>query len=175
MQIQTSQLQFLMEDLVKKLNHSLIATASRRRSFPGKVTQTLSSLVFRTIFVMSVCLVSLLSILNRCKLQAFQPNCFTTAMPVGIIDVDYFVALGLFSFLFRMFSSVVSGLAVHSVAGSILLWGHFPVEGIFSLGVNMGSNSIPPKTLSDESINRGLVCAHMHFIARTQKILTFMS
>ena len=46
----------------------------------------------------------------------------------------------------------------------------------FSLGVNMGSNSIPPKkTLSDESINRGLVCAHMHFIARTQKILTFMS
>ena len=27
----------------------------------------------------------------------------------------------------------------------------------------MGSNSIPPKTLSDESINRALVCAHMHF------------
>ena len=39
----------------------------------------------------------------------------------------------------------------------------------------MGSNFIPPKTLSDESINRGLVFAHMHFIARTQKILTFMS
>ena len=39
----------------------------------------------------------------------------------------------------------------------------------------MGSNSIPTKTLSDESINRGLVCAHMHFIAQTQKILTFMS
>ena len=39
----------------------------------------------------------------------------------------------------------------------------------------MGSNSIHQKTLSDESINRGLVCAHMHFIARTQKILTFMS
>ena len=30
-------------------------------------------------------------------------------------------------------------------------------------------------TLSDESIDRDLVCAHMHFIARTQKILTFMS
>ena len=28
----------------------------------------------------------------------------------------------------------------------------------------MGSNSIPPKTLLDGSINRGLVCAHMHFI-----------
>ena len=70
---------------------------------------------------------------------------------------------------------VVLGLAVHSVAGSILLWGTFSGTGDFSLGVNMGSNSIPPKTLLDESINRGLVCAHMHFIARTQKILTFMS
>ena len=48
-------------------------------------------------------------------------------------------------------------------------------RGDFSLGVNMGSNSIPPKTPSDESINRGLVCAYMHFIPRTQKILTFMS
>ena len=53
--------------------------------------------------------------------------------------------------------------------------GTFSGGGDFSLGVNMGSNSIPPKTLSDESINRGLVCAHMHFIAQTQKILTFMS
>ena len=51
----------------------------------------------------------------------------------------------------------------------------FSGRGDFSLGVNMGSDSIPPKTLSDESINRGLVCAHMHSIARTQKILAFMS
>ena len=36
-QIETLQLQFLMEDLVKKLNHSLIASASKRRSFPNKV------------------------------------------------------------------------------------------------------------------------------------------
>ena len=57
----------------------------------------------------------------------------------------------------RSSSLVLFGLAVHSVAGSILLWGNFPVKGIFSLGVNIGSNSIPPKTLSDESINRGLV------------------
>ena len=70
---------------------------------------------------------------------------------------------------------VVFGLTVHSVAGLILLWGKFAGRGDFSLGVNRGSNSIPPKTLSDESINQGLVCAHMHFIARTQKILTFMS
>ena len=53
--------------------------------------------------------------------------------------------------------------------------GTFSGRGDFSLGVNMGSNSISPKTLSDESINRGLVSAHMHFIACTQKILTFMS
>ena len=52
--------------------------------------------------------------------------------------------------------------------------GTFSGREDFSLGVNMSSNSIPQK-LSDESINRGLVCAHMHFIARTQKILTFMS
>ena len=30
---------------------------------------------------------------------------------------------------------VVLGLAVHSVAGSILLWGHFPVQGIFPLEI----------------------------------------
>ena len=53
--------------------------------------------------------------------------------------------------------------------------GTFSGRGDFSLGVNMGSNSIPPKSPSDESINRGLVCAHMHFIAWTQKILMFMS
>ena len=29
--------------------------------------------------------------------------------------------------------------------------------------------------LSDESVNPGLVCAHMHSIVRTQKILSFMS
>ena len=51
----------------------------------------------------------------------------------------------------------------------------FSDRGDFSLGVNMGSDSIPPNTLSDESIDQGLVCAHMHSITRTQKILTFMS
>ena len=39
----------------------------------------------------------------------------------------------------------------------------------------MGSDSIPHKTLSDESIKQVLVCAHMDSIAQTQKILTFMS
>ena len=35
----------------------------------------------------------------------------------------------------------------------------------------MVSDSIPSKSLSDESINPGLVCAHMHSIAPTQKDL----
>ena len=52
----------------------------------------------------------------------------------------------------------------------------FPVVVIFCLGlvgVNMGSDSIrvhSPKSLSDESIHQDLVCAHMHSIARIQKI-----
>ena len=46
----------------------------------------------------------------------------------------------------RNSSLVVFGLAVHSVEGSILLWGiFFSGRGDFFLGVNMGSNSIPPK------------------------------
>ena len=65
-------------------------------------------------------------------------------------------------------SSVGSAWArCHSVAGSIHLWGHFPVEGIFPLELTWVQTPFPPKTPSDESINRGLVCAHMHFIART--------
>ena len=66
-------------------------------------------------------------------------------------------------------SLVVFRLAVHSVAGSILLWGNLPVEGIFPLELTWVQTPFPLKTLSDESINRGLVCAHMHFIARTQR------
>ena len=42
---------------------------------------------------------------------------------------------------------VVLGLAVHSVAGSILLWGHFPVEGIFPLELAWVQTPFPPKLL----------------------------
>ena len=44
----------------------------------------------------------------------------------------------------------------------------------FPLGVNMGSDSIPPISpkLFRKCVNRGLVCAHVHSIARTQTILT---
>ena len=40
---------------------------------------------------------------------------------------------------------VVLGLAVHSVEGSILLWGHFPVEGIFPLELTWVQTPFPQK------------------------------
>ena len=50
-----------------------------------------------------------------------------------------------------------------------------PVRVFFSLGVNMGSDSIPTKLYRMRVKNRGLVSLDMHSIARNQKILTFMS
>ena len=43
----------------------------------------------------------------------------------------------------RNSSLVVVGLAVHSVAGSILLWGNFPVEGIFPLELTWVQTPFP--------------------------------
>ena len=40
---------------------------------------------------------------------------------------------------------IVLGLAVHSVAGLIFLWGHFPVEGIFPLELTWVQAPFPPK------------------------------
>ena len=104
------------------------------------------------------------------RLTMWVGSCFVCAVFV----LFCFVVWG------RSTSLVVFGLAVHSVASSILLWGNFPVEGIFPLELTCVQTPFPKKkkkkkTLSDESIIRGLVCAHMHFVARTQKILTFMS
>ena len=45
----------------------------------------------------------------------------------------------------RNSSLVVFGLAVHNVAGSILLWGNFPVEGIFPLELTWVQTPFPPK------------------------------
>ena len=42
---------------------------------------------------------------------------------------------------------VVLGLAVHSVASSILLWGLFPVEGIFPLELTWVQTPFPQKLL----------------------------
>ena len=43
----------------------------------------------------------------------------------------------------RNSSLVVFGLAVHSVAGSILLWGNFSVEGIFPLELTWVQTPFP--------------------------------
>ena len=45
----------------------------------------------------------------------------------------------------RNSSLVVFGLAVHSVACSILLWGNFPVEGIFTLELTWVQTPFPQK------------------------------
>ena len=45
----------------------------------------------------------------------------------------------------RNSSLVVFGLAVHSVAGSILLWGNFPVERIFPLELTWVQTPFPQK------------------------------
>ena len=52
---------------------------------------------------------------------------------------------------------------------------NFPVECISPLELTWVLTPFPCKNLMVESINRGLICACMHSIARTQKILTFMS
>ena len=69
-----------------------------------------------------------------------------------------------------------------SVVGLILLWGgFFSGRGNFPLELTRVLTPhplpLPPPTPSlwDESINRGLVCAHMHSISRPQRIPTFMS
>ena len=51
---------------------------------------------------------------------------------------------------------------------------NFSGGGDFTPVINIGSDSIPLKPLSDESINRGLVCSHTHPIVRTQTIRTIM-
>ena len=70
--------------------------------------------------------------------------------------------------------SVLSSLSCVMQRRQVRSSSQLPVQAVFPAGVNMGSDSIHPKTLSDESIKRGPVCEHMHSIARTQKILTFM-
>ena len=74
------------------------------------------------------------------------------------------------------------------IAQSIVCWARYPTwcsiwvwllsesssREDFSLVLTWVLTPFPKNSL-DERINRGLVCAHMHFIALTQQILTFMS
>ena len=55
---------------------------------------------------------------------------------------------------------VVLGLAVHSVAGSILLWGHFPIEGIFPLELTWFKLHSPQNSFRWEYKPRSNLCTH---------------
>ena len=55
---------------------------------------------------------------------------------------------------------VVHGLAVHGVAGSILLWGHFPVEGIFPLELTWVQTPFPQNSFGWEYKARSSLCTH---------------
>ena len=67
--------------------------------------------------------------LSRCSTFAVSQSVF--------LDNDYYGG--------RNSSLVVFGLAVHSVAGSIFLWGNFPVEGIFPLELTWVQTPFPKK------------------------------
>ena len=60
----------------------------------------------------------------------------------------------------RNSSLVVFGLAAHSVAGSILLWGHFPVEGIFPLELTWARTPFPKNSFGWEYKPRSSLCTH---------------
>ena len=60
----------------------------------------------------------------------------------------------------RIAQLVVHGLAVHGVAGSILLWGHFPVEGIFPLELTWVQTPFPQNSFGWEYKPRSSLCTH---------------
>ena len=57
-------------------------------------------------------------------------------------------------------SLVVFGLAVHSVTGSILLWGNFPVEGIFPLELTWVQAQFPKNSFGWKYKLRSSLCTH---------------
>ena len=81
-------------------------------------------------------------------MQTFRSNVVMSGMCIGTNYFYHFISLS---------SLVVFGLAVLPYAlqhrGFDPPLGKFSGRGDFSLGVNMGLNSIPQKTLLDESIN----------------------
>ena len=88
-------------------------------------------------------------------------------MFIVVVSVSVFRCLG-----------ITSDLGRNSLVGDAASWvgpdPELPAEGIFPLEFTWVLTPFP-KTLLDDSINQGLVCAHMHSIAWTQKMMTFMS
>ena len=78
------------------------------------------------------------------------------------------------------FDTILNGLCGARIAQSLMCWARCPVwwsivgcgppiKGIFPLDWTQVLTPFPT-TLLDESVKQGLVCAHMHCIAQTQKI-----
>ena len=65
----------------------------------------------------------------------------------------------------RIAQLVVLGLAVHSITGSILLWGHFPVEGIFPLELTWVQTPFPKNSFGWEYKPRSSLCTHAFYRA----------
>ena len=112
---------------------------------------------------------------NQCHLCHNHSRKGTSSLPVS-----------LFSKLHSS-STTAAFHAFTTVMGSVVCWACFscmmrvqpssepPVERIFPLEFTWVLTPFP-ETLLDESINRGgLVCAHIHSMAWTQRILTLMS
>ena len=74
-------------------------------------------------------------------------NCLLVLTAAGTppVSVPAFVSLLISKPGGRNSSLVVFGLSVHSVAGSILLWGIFSVEGIFPLELTWAQTPFPKK------------------------------
>ena len=86
----------------------------------------MASALRRGLFDLFVCIPSQTSVLEREKKGVL---CFVLLYCIVVCVVFaliYCIVVGA-----GIAQLVVLGLAVHSVAGSILLWGHFPVQGIF--------------------------------------------
>ena len=90
--------------------------------------------------------------LNRQFLVRNNSHCLLRAAPCNPIHV---VSVGA-----GIAQLVVLGLAVHSVAGLILLWGHFPVEGIFPLELTWVQTPFPQNSFGWEYKPRSSLCTH---------------
>ena len=101
-------------------------------------------------------------ICTSCVAQDLYPMSCTWFIPheLHVICTPY-VAHDLYPMWGRNSLLVVFGFVVHSVAGSILLWGNFPVEGIFPLELTSVQTPFPPKnSFGWEYKPRFSLCTH---------------
>ena len=142
-------------------------------SYPTRSHLSVSSILLCRLFVTSGILAYLSILLSTVSVNV---SLIFLCFFAFILSFFLFVAFTLLSYLSFTFIPPFGGR--NSSVGSA--WarcpqrrgfdpplGTFSVEGIFPLELTWVQTPFPPKTPSDESINRGLVCAYMRFIART--------